>query len=136
YSPTGNLVNESGALEVESLAVDPDNNLFISAPTEFPEWFAVSKYDRDGWNLGLDTPDLMTSLRHRNFANQPGFEGLTVDSSNYVVVGDQSQADQGTVDMGFSEVDDLPDGVSGDRSRIGGGLGAQPQAGYLTTAEY
>lgn len=138
YAPTGNLIDESGALEMESLAVDPDNNLLISSPTEFADWYAVSKYDQSGpgWRMGLDTADTMTPLRHRNYASQPGFEGLTVDSSNYVVVGDQAQSDQGNVDIGFSEVDDLPDGVTSDRSKIGGGLAAQRQAGYLTTAEY
>lgn len=131
----GQVVRGAGTLEVESIAVGPSNELFVTAPTGMPDWYAAPSFDGVNWGMGIDSEGLSV-YRDRNFANQPRFRGISTDSAGDVVVGSQARSMQGTALNGFQKVPDLPPSVVDSTSKVGGGLRALPNSGYSTTAEY
>ena len=137
YSPSGSLLASSGPMPVESLAVDVNNHLLVTSPTAFPEWYAVSRLQPSGWEMGTDTPDLFNNLTHRDFQSSSGFASISADSIDSIVVGSPTSTMQGRPDTGFNDIYKLPGRiVVNGGSRIGGGLRALKGTGYRTTAEY
>lgn len=136
YDRGGGLVQGTGTLPVESLTINADNELYVTAATPVQDWFAAPAYSAGQWDMGVERDGFRAELVTRDYAAEPDFEALTTDSSGWMVAGDRDQAFHGPLESPFSELATLPIGHVGGKTKTGGGFKALPQVRYATTAEY
>lgn len=137
FTPDGQRVQTNQSMTVESLTVDTHNNLLASSPTSLSRWYTVSKLEGNRWTMALDDPNAMSDLTVRNLAGSPGFKPISVDSGDLLIVGNRGEIAMGRVDLGFTQsVLPLFTSIMSHSSRVGGGIQAEPNSSYVTTAEY
>ena len=144
YYHNGTLVQQSGTLPVETIAVGPDNTLFASSPAE-GSTYAISKIGTTGgWDMGVDRNAQAAQLPSRDFRSAGGFRALSVDAGGKVLLGSAQDGNlsvrRGTKDdPNFTELPSLSAlAEPGEQvwSNIGGGVQGTTSNTYKSTAEY